>query len=61
MKFRYTISGEYEIDDARLLDSYGTTDPAACAAIDANNLREDPDAISYFIDDEYEVTVEVVS
>jgi hypothetical protein len=58
MRFRYTITGEYEIDDDRLEDSYGTTDPDACAAIDANNLREDPDAIQFFIDDEFTVTVE---
>lgn len=37
MKFRATFTGTYEVPDDRLLETYGSTDPQVCAAIDAEN------------------------
>jgi hypothetical protein len=41
VKFKYKVEGTYEVDDSRLLECYGTTDPIECAKIDSQNNPED--------------------
>jgi hypothetical protein len=40
MKFRFTITGTYEISDIDLKKVFGTTNPQKCAKIDQDNYEE---------------------
>lgn len=55
MKFRFTISGVYEIPDEELEDALGTANPEEVAKIEEENLKEDP---SFFMFDATEFKVE---
>lgn len=61
MRFRTTVTFEYEADDARLEEVYGTTDPDDCAGIDCANFYHDTDFLSDILYDyDYNVKVEVI-
>lgn len=63
MKLKLVIECVYEVDEQAARDNYGTTDPAECARIDAQNMTEDPDLLfeTLQFNDQITSRVEVVS
>lgn len=50
MKFRVTLTYEYDVSDVDLVDVYGTTDAVEAARMDRDNLLEDPGSLDLLTD-----------
>ena len=61
MRFRLTLTSEYEILDSEVALTYGTTKPEECAAMDQTTFEDDALMIIDCLSDvDYKVTVEVL-
>lgn len=61
MKLKLTIEVTYSIPDRDVAATYGTTDPAECAAIDEENIRNNPYLLAEFLTLSSEHTAKVES
>lgn len=57
MKFRVSITYEYDVDPVTSADDYGTTVPAEMAEIDRRAIQDDPGVVSADLTNGYTVAV----
>lgn len=57
MKFRVTVTYEYNVNMATAAEYYGTTDPEQMAEVDRQSIQEDPEIIGADLTNGYTVTV----
>lgn len=59
MKLRTTIVLEYDVDDATLVDAFGTDDPAGVAAAELRNIEDGGDYVFFVMSESSAMTVSV--